>query len=62
MAKIKSQGTGGPKITTLKAKQGGKRAKVKTGNTGWLGAAFSYVFGGPPPGEPDVRRDDPSEV
>jgi hypothetical protein len=63
MAKIKNQGSGGPKVSTLKAKQGGRRAAVKKGNTGWLGAAFSYVFGqGGAPGEPDVRYDDPSDV
>ena len=62
MARIKNQGSGGPKVSTLKAKQGGKRAAVKKGNTGWLGAAMTYVFGGgPAPGEPDVRYDPPSD-
>ena len=61
MAKIKNQGSGGPKVSTLKAKQGGKRAKVAKGNTGWVGAALTYVFGGGPSGEPDVRYDPPAD-
>ena len=56
MAKIKGQGSGGPKVSSLGVKTGRKKkSKNPTGKTGDIGAPFSYVLTGMEPGVPDVR-------